>query len=171
MTTLGLTTSSGELHVGIGQLHVSSDSRAVLIARGLGSCVGLAAFDPVVRVGGLLHIILPAPAGGDEADDNPLRYAESGAAAMFEALLKRGAAAKRLMVKAAGGASIVRVPGFSDRFRIGERNIEAVRGALRRWRIELAAEDLGGTLGRTIRLNIADGSVWVQSVGHPPRAL
>lgn len=169
MTTSNTTTTAAttEIAIGIGQMAVASDPGAVLVTHGLGSCVGVSAFDPKAGVGGLLHLMLPARGPGTPAEENPCRFADSGVDALLEALLKRDVALSRLQLKAAGGACIVAVPGFGDRFRIGERNVEALRESLHRHGLQLAAEDVGGAIGRTMRLRIADGVVTVHGVGKP----
>lgn len=172
MTTAPNTrTGAREIQVGIGQMQIADADDTVLVAHGLGSCIGLAAYDPIARVGAMLHIMLPERKNGDQRDDNPYKYADSGVEAMLTALRERGAFPNRLVLKASGGARVVVAAGFGDRFRIGERNIEATHAILRRLKLKLAAEDVGGNVGRTMRLHMSNGSVMVQSIGRAPAPL
>lgn len=159
-----------EALVGMGEMVVTSEPDTVLVAHGLGSCVGVAAYDPVARVGGLLHVMLPERSTRGE-DSNPCRYADTGIAAMLAELRARGAYPKRLVIKAGGGASTVSLPGSDPGLRVGKRNADAVRAALGLHGLSLAADDFGGGTGRTMRLWLSDGAVTVQEVGRKPRAL
>ncbi len=171
MTTTEAGAPPGEIHVGIGRMAVVTVVEAKLVTHGLGSCVGLTAFDPRTRVGGMLHVMLPQRTPGSADDDSPCKYADTGVDELFEALRSLNANLRSLQLKAAGGACIVSVPGFGDRFKIGERNIEAVRAAVQRLGLKLAGEDMGGTIGRTMRMRMSDGLVTVQAIGQKPREL
>lgn len=151
--------------VGIGELYVTNDEAAVLAAYGLGSCVGVSIYDPVARVGGLAHIMLPT---SREAafESASTKFADVAIPILVERSVKLGAAPHRIICKIAGGAQLI-APGHLNGFRIGERNVEAVREALRQHRIEPRAADVGGSQGRTMRLFVDSGRVLVRTVGHP----
>ncbi|ABC81146.1 chemotaxis protein CheD [Anaeromyxobacter dehalogenans] len=147
--------------VGIGDLAVTGDPRAVIVTHGLGSCIALVAWDPGLRVGGMLHFQLPASALSPErALDAPGTFADTGIPLLFHRLYARGCRKEALVVKAAGGGS------FNDRggaFDIGRRNHAAMWRILRHARVAVVAEDVGGSRSRTVRLFLDSGRVTVQS--------
>jgi chemotaxis protein CheD len=141
--------------VGVGDLAVSNTPQAILSTYALGSCVGVAAYDSTRRAGGILHFMLPdssiAPA---KAAAQPAMFANSGLPLFFRQLAGFGCAAASLQLFLAGGASII---GGQDPFRIGERNREAVLGFIAGAKYRLAGLELGGTINRTLHLDLARG--------------
>lgn len=164
-------THSGQplVTVRIGELHVLR-REGVLVAIGLGSCVGVALYDPVRRVAGLAHIFLPASQNGRPAPDSPARYADTGVPALVEAMLQAGASPRQLQAKIAGGAQLF-LRGDHSTLEVGRRNVEAVRAALASLGIPLVAEDVGGSRGRTMRLFADSGRVVVTTLGKEAREL
>lgn len=154
-------TAAGPLLVaGIGELVATADREATLVAYGLGSCIGLAAWDPQTHAAALAHFMLPTGSAGGQ----PAKFVEGG----FEALLERfaaiGGSVRRAELKAAGGASMLSVMvGSLD---IGRRNSEAVAARLAAHGLRLAAADFGGSAGRTVQLSVADGRFHVKSVAR-----
>ena len=150
--------------VGISDCKASKDSTDSIVTYALGSCVGLALYDPQAKVGGLLHIMLPdSRYRSSSRDFNPHMYADTGFYALTEALLALGASKSRLTGKAAGGANMLRHSSLLD---IGQRNSERVLELLRREGIPLLASSLGGTVGRSMRLHIDDGTTVVRLLGE-----
>lgn len=156
--------------VGMGGLVVSRNADQVLAAYGLGSCVGLAGWDPVARVGGLAHVVLPDSAANRESQ-SPGRFADTAVPALLDAMTRQGADIGRLVLKMAGGAQVLALGGQNGGLAIGERNVAAVRQTLRQLGLPLAAEDTGGNSGRTLLLQVGTGRVTVQIVGRPARDL
>ncbi|BAD40524.1 chemotaxis protein CheD [Symbiobacterium thermophilum] len=152
--------------VGLGELKVADRPDQVLVCYGLGSCVGLALYDPVVRIGAMVHVVLPDSSMGRGREAPPGKYADTGVEAAVAALVDAGASRSRLIAKAAGGARMLRLAGSNPQLDIGARNTEAVRAALARHQIRLVAEDMGGTYGRTLQLFIETGRVLVSTVGR-----
>jgi chemotaxis protein CheD len=152
------------ISVGLGEIHTAVGDDGVLMALGLGSCIGVAVYDPKTRVGGMAHVVLPAP-----LDPNAPRTAKFATVAVPE-LLKRvvslGADTRRLVCKLAGGAQVLNTGAMRDNFRIGERNYEAVTSALREAGIRVHASDCGGNGGRSFRLTVADGRTTVKRLGQ-----
>src|SRR3990172_10245242 len=120
--------------VGIGQLAISRDPKEVLVAYGLGSCVGISCYDPQSRVSGLAHVLLPDSDGKRVEDREPARFADTGIDLLMKRLTEAGASPRRLIVKVAGGAAVLG-PANAERFKIGERNAEAIRGRLKHHRM------------------------------------
>ena len=149
------------LTVTIGGIEVSDDRSRVLVTHGLGSCVAVMTWDPVCRVGGMLHFQLPtASLAPDRAADSPGTFADSGIPMLFERMYMLGAKKRDIVVKVAGGGSF---HGDIDTFDIGRRNYTMMRKIFWRNQILIAAEDIGGNRSRTARLFIDTGQVTIQS--------
>ena len=152
--------------VGLGEMHVSNDPNTVLSCLGLGSCIGISAYDPVAKVGAMVHVVLPHSSNAG-SEKSPARYADTALPAMLREMEKYGASRSRLIIKIAGGARIIdTIPGKSA-LDIGERNIEAVMTAIEQNRLELKAADLRGKLGRSMWLYIATGVTRVRTTAGP----
>ncbi len=152
-----------DLIVGISDFKVSSNQDDVLVTYALGSCIGVAVYDPVAGVGGLLHFMLPdSTLDQNKARECPAMFADTGIPVLFKACYKLGAEKKRMIVKVAGGASILDDTNY---FRIGQKNITALRKIFWKNNVLIDREDTGQNHNRTVRLNIADGKVLVRSAG------
>ena len=150
-----------QIVVGISDLKVSGNIGDVLITYALGSCIGVAVYDPSVKVGGLLHFMLPdSSIDGNKAKKNPAMFADTGIPLLFKSCYKLGAEKKRMIVKIAGGASIM---DDMDYFRIGQKNITALRKMFWRNNVLIDAEDIGKNLNRTVQLHISTGKVLVKN--------
>ncbi|WP_073478661.1 chemotaxis protein CheD [Desulfatibacillum alkenivorans] len=149
--------------VDISDLKVSNNPDVTLVTYSLGSCIGLAVWDPEVRVGGMLHYMLPdSSISQEKAKANPAMFADTGIPALFKACYKLGAQKQRMIVKVAGGAQLMDESGF---FNIGKRNYAALRKMFWRNKVMVAAEDIGGMVNRTIRLNIGTGELIMKVSG------
>ncbi|MBL8094091.1 MAG: chemotaxis protein CheD [Anaerolineales bacterium] len=157
------------LPVGLGEIKISSSPGDVLVAYGLGSCVGVGVFDPVSKVAGLLHAVLPQSLNGTE--QVPGKFVTTGIPKLLEEMEKAGAMRSRLHVRIAGGANMLSAPGAKQAFNIGERNVQQTRIVLDGLRLRLLAEDVGGTVGRTVRLYVTDGRMTVKALGNQEKAL
>jgi chemotaxis protein CheD len=155
--------------VGIADMGVCQDLQAGLITYSLGSCIGLAIYDPVARVGGLLHYMLPeSQIDPQKAQKKPFMFADTGIPLLFKEAYRFGAAKNRIIVKVAGGSQILDDSGF---FNIGKRNYMALRKILWRNNVLIKAEDVGGQVSRTLRLEVATGRVWVRYSGEEEKEL
>lgn len=152
------------LNVGIADMKVSDDPRATLVTYSLGSCIGLAVYDPVARVGGILHYMLPeSQLDSNKAKRNPFMFADTAIPLLFKSCYKLGASKGRMTVKAAGASQIMDASGV---FNIGKRNYAALRKIFWRNNVLVDAEDIGGTVNRTMRLSIATGEVSLKISGY-----
>jgi chemotaxis protein CheD len=151
--------------IGVADCHVTSDTSNVLVTYALGSCIAVAIYDPVARVGGLLHFMLPeAPAGAGEAGKSPYMFADSGIPMMFREAYERGAQKRRLRVRVAGGAQITDAQGV---FNIGQRNCLAMRKIFWRAGVIVHAEETGGKSARTMRFEMESGRIFLRSPEGP----
>jgi len=148
----------------MGEMVVSADPTAELMALGLGSCIGLAIVDRTAGVAGLAHIVLPESYSGSE----PGKFADTAVPALLARLRRAGAVERRMEAAIAGGARMFEMSGALD---IGSRNDQAVRGALSAAGIALHASETGGSQGRTIRVEVGTGRVTVRAAGQPAETL
>jgi chemotaxis protein CheD len=146
--------------VGVSDMKVSSDPDSVIITHSLGSCVGISVYDPVEKIGGLLHFQLPCVNGNGPTNTNPFRYADTGIPTFFKKMYEMGANRSRIEVKAAGGATIMDPNGF---FNIGKRNVIAMKKLFWKNGIFISGEDLGGECWRTMHLEIDTGRVLIRN--------
>jgi chemotaxis protein CheD len=147
--------------VGVGDMAVSNTIQAVLSTYALGSCIGVAAYDSVLKVGGILHVMLPdssiSPA---KASAQPAMFADTGLKQFFKSLFVFGAKPARLQLFVAGGAKVF---GGADMFRIGARNTEATLEFLSRHGLSIAFSDVGGSHNRTLHLALASGRLTLKT--------
>lgn len=148
------------LVVGISDCKISWDSEDLLITYALGSCIAVILYDPVVKVGGMLHYMLPdSTIDRNKAQQNPFMFADTGIARLIEAVRARGAQPGRMVVRLAGGAQVMDTQGT---FQIGKRNYLAARKILWKAGVLIASEAVGGEVSRTTRLEISTGRMWVR---------
>jgi chemotaxis protein CheD len=170
--------------VRLSEIKFSYDETEVLVAYSLGSCVGVALWDPEYKVGGMAHVFLPysrrrtgkGPVGEQGETVVPGfagcnrrhigKYGERAVPYLVSGLLKMGCRRENLMASIAGGASVIMglSPPFGD---IGLLNSLAVQESLTKEKIKIAGKDIGGNHGRTVRLYIGSGRVTVSSIHHP----
>ena len=144
--------------VGVGDMKVSSDPADVIVTHALGSCLGIVVHDPVARVGGMLHVMLPTSTiNPDKARLNPYMFVDTGVPELFRQAYAAGASKARLIVKAAGGANTQEM--VTDRFEIGKRNYVILKKILWKNGILMDAEDVGGHEPRTMYLDVGTGQV------------
>jgi len=150
---------SDMLNVGIGEIAVL-DKPGKIGAIGLGSCVAVAMYDPIAKVGGMVHVLLPDSRGQDT--ELPGKFADTGVPYLLKLMEQKGARKDRIVVKIAGGASLmnVSVGSFGD---IGKRNVEAVKEQLNALGLHLQGEDTGGNEGRTFILDLTAGVFTVKT--------
>lgn len=151
--------------VGVADMKIASAAGDVLVTHALGSCLGVAVYDPAAGVGGLLHVMMPqASINEEKARSNPYMFVDSGVPAFFQQLYAAGAVKGRCVVVVAGGSNIHGGP--EDRFAIGKRNHLMLRKLFWKNGILVKAEDVGGTEPRTMYLEIGTGRTWLSTAGQ-----
>jgi chemotaxis protein CheD len=148
--------------------HVVAAGRTRLVTIGLGSCVAVAIHDPVMKVGGLAHVLLPHTAVGRD-DGNRAKFASTAVPLLLEDMAALGASGP-FVAKIVGGAGLF-PQLLSSGASIGDRNVQAVREALAASRVTLAGEDVGGDEGRSVFFDVGTGRVRVRSVRGGERVL
>ncbi len=149
--------------IDIADLQVTDDPRDTLVTYSLGSCIGVAIWDPKVRVGGMLHYMLPESSlSPEKAKEKPAMFADTGIPALFRATYKLGAGKKNIIVKVAGGSQLLDDNGV---FNIGKRNYIMLRKLFWKNGILIEGEDVGGSLSRTVRLDVSNGRFTIKSRG------
>ena len=152
-----------ELKVGIGDMKFARGEGSI-ITYALGSCIGIAFYDPFIHLGALLHIMLPSQFNYN--DINAFKYADSGIRETIRKLTAFGMVKPRTVVKIAGGAKMFEISG-----NIGTRNIASVKKVLLGEGMRIAAEDTGGSYARTMKLDLSTGSVTIRTFGRPEKIL
>jgi chemotaxis protein CheD len=153
-----------QLVVGVGDGGVSRDPDAMLVTYALGSCIAVMLHDPVARVGGMVHYMLPESSMAlEKSQTHPWMFADTGIPLLLRAALEHGADKRRLAICAAGGAQVMDDNGV---FNIGKRNCLALRKALWKAGLTARAEETGGTVSRTVRLEVGTGRVWLHIAGQ-----
>ena len=149
--------------VGISEMVVSDQAEDILITYSLGSCIGLALYEPRMRIGGLIHCMLPlSKIDPARAMDRPCMFTDTGVPLLLNTMLSMGAEKRNLIAKVAGAASLLDNNGS---FNIGERNQVILRKLLWKNQILIQAEETGGTKARTLSLHLENGLTLLRSGG------
>jgi chemotaxis protein CheD len=151
------------IKVGMADLKVAK-SPDTLTTLGLGSCIGLTLYDPVSKVGGMVHYMLP-DSTKLKNNTNIAKFGDTGIRELLKQVLAAGASQRRLVAKIAGGACMFEVSGHSAVGNVGARNSELARQMLKELGIPLIAEDCGLNYGRTVELNCENGDYTIKAVG------
>lgn len=154
--------NNGRILVRIGDLAVAAAGE-ILATVGLGSCVALALFDPVARIGGLAHVMLPDPVSAR----SPLpvgRFGSLAVAALLDRMRERGADPRRVHARIVGGAAMFEGVLTGPAQGLGQRNVEAVRQALHTAGVPIRGEEVGGSYGRSVFFHTDEGLLHVTSV-------
>ncbi|HMC55201.1 MAG TPA: chemotaxis protein CheD [Gemmatimonadaceae bacterium] len=147
------------VYVHPGQVYVSTEAGEC--ATILGSCVAVCLHDPVTRVGGLNHYLLPFP--GEDAEPSP-RYATTAIDALLHRMMLDGARPHRLVAHVVGGAAVLAAFG-ADENHLGKRNVQAAYDLLQERAIHVTSSDVGGTRGRKVLFEPRTGRLTVTPIG------
>ena len=157
------------IKVGMADLKVciSPDGLTTL---GLGSCVGIAIVDPVTKIGGLAHVMLPDSTAIRE-NSNIAKFADTGITELVRQMVAKGAVKSRMVAKIAGGAQMFSFNNNSDLLRVGDRNAEASRKKLEELGIPLLSSDTGDSYGRTVIFYPETGDFVIRAVGKTEKVI
>ena len=133
---------------------------ALLVILGLGSCVGVAFYDELTKIGGLAHVMLPESKGKNKIES---KYADTAIPFLLDEMIKKGARRKRLKAKLVGGAGMFKTEAGQSVMQIGQKNIVAVKKVLKEEKIKVVGSDLAKDYGRSMYFNLIDGSIRVRA--------
>ncbi len=150
--------------VSIADLAVSNHPAALLTTYSLGTCLGVAIYDPVAHVGGLLNTMLPdSSIDPGKAVSNPAMFIDTGVPRLFRAAYDLRAEKSRLQVFVAGAAQLLDNSGL---FNIGKQNFDALSALLVLNNLTIHAQHIGGHANRSMHLNLATGVVSIKISGQ-----
>ena len=155
--------AENKITIGIADMKMAQ-GQDTLITYALGSCIGICLYDPLLKLGALIHIMLPL--NMEAGRKNTMKYADTGIRETIKMMEAKGASRARMTAKIAGGAKMFEVSAGSIG-NIGQRNIESVHMILKREGINLLKEDVGGTIARTLLFDVATGTACVRCHGKP----
>ena len=157
------------IKVGMADLKIAK-APDLLTTLGLGSCIGLTLYDPVSKVGGLVHYMLP-DSTKLKNNTNIAKFGDTGIRELYKQVVANGANPRRLVAKIAGGAKMFEVSGLSNVGNVGERNAEEAVLLLKELNVPLIARDTGLNYGRTVVLDCSTGDYLIKSVGKPEKTI
>ena len=149
--------------VGVSDMKLSNCLDDTVVTFALGSCIGIVIYDPVACVGGILHYMLPqSKIDIKKSEKNPFMFGDTGIPEFFRQAYAMGAEKKRMRVIMAGGAAVLDI---KDRFNIGQRNITIARKLFWKNGIIIDGDSIGGSISRTLYLDMKTGNVWFVNKG------
>ena len=154
--------AEGKITIGIADMKMAK-GEGMLITYALGSCIGICLHDPALKLGALVHIMLPV--NMEAGRKNPMKYADTGIRETLKQMEAKGANRSRITAKIAGGAMMFKDCSGSMG-NIGQRNIESVKLNLKKEGIRLLAEDVGGKVARTLLFDVVSGQGCIRSYGR-----
>lgn len=156
--------SSNVKIVGMADLSTIKES-GILLTLGLGSCVGIALYDPISKVAGLAHCMLPN-SKEIKNNSNIAKFVDLSTIKLTKDMLELGAKQNRIVAKIAGGAQMFSFGSTQESMRIGDRNVQATEYMLKRLGIRILAKDVGKNFGRTVELHAVDGKFVIKTIEH-----
>ena len=157
------------IKVGMADLNICKSPDG-LTTLGLGSCVGIAMRDPLTKVGGLAHIMLPDSTAIKDNSNLP-KFADTGIVELIDQIVRAGGSKTRLVAKIAGGAQMFAFQSKSSMIKVGEQNVIAVKKKLEELKIPILAEDTGENYGRTVIFYPETGDFIIRAVGKPEKVI
>ena len=158
------------IKVGMADLKIAKNPD-ILTTLGLGSCIGIAVWDPMTKIGGLAHIMLPDSTAIRNAGMNVAKFADTGIEELVRQMVAMGANKSRMTAKLAGGATMFAFSGRPDMVQVGVRNAEACVKKLNELNIPILAQDTGGSYGRTVVFYPETGIYVIRAVGKPEQSI
>lgn len=147
--------------VSVADVALAQGEDSIISTFSLGTCIGVVLYDPKNLVGGLLHFMLPdSTLSPEKASKRPAMFADTGVEALIQLFKGAGGDSNNAKVLIAGGATIV---SSCSHFKIGEKNVEAVCKLLKKARLSIQIEDVGGVNNRTIHFTLRTGEVLIKT--------
>jgi len=156
-----------EIVVGVGDCRIAAAPAVSIATYALGSCVAIVAWDWRVKVGGLLHAMLPdSSIDSKRAATDPACFVDTGITELLRRIEEKGGSPRRVRCCVAGGASMIVDPAM---FEIGKRNCLAVKKAFWKLGLFIDQEDVGGFETRSLRLDLETGRIDMKKGAGPGR--
>jgi chemotaxis protein CheD len=150
------------INVSLGEIKISNDPNVILACYGLGSCIGISAYDKISKIGALAHVVLPNNKNS-LTESSPAKYANTAIPHMIQEMRKMGVRKEGLTINIAGGAKILSCIPAGSMLDIGEKNVVAVLEALSKQNLKVNNKDVRGNIGRTLFLHISNGKTTVKT--------
>ena len=160
----------GAVVLSLGEWAASDDPSDVLVCLGLGSCVALCLYDPLRSIGGMAHMVLP-DSSARGAKSSGAKFVDVAVPLLLQEMEAKGAGRARLRAHLIGGALMLQGAAFKATVNIGQRNAQAARAALRSAGVRVRGDELGGSNGRTVRLELATGRLTAATAGQASHEL
>ena len=151
------------IKVGMAELKVAK-APGKIAALGLGSCVAICAYDSVVKVGGIVHVMLPSSSMAVDGGINRAKFADTALPFLLEEIKKVGAEPNRLDIKLVGGAEMFVNEVKNGRLKIGERNLKEIEEACQKYGFKITGRCVGGNSGKSVTLDLDSGEVQVRTI-------
>ena len=143
---------------------------AQFLCVGLGSCVGVALYDPKTDVAGVAHVMLPE-VNDTDSRERPGKYADVAIPHLLTTMEKLGADRSNIVAAIAGGAQVCFGKAVSTALALGARNTQAVKKELELAGVKCVGSDVGGNAGRTFTFESGSGKVLVRTTTSSDRIL
>ena len=151
--------------VGMAELKIGK-APGQISSLGLGSCIGICAYYPPFKVGGISHIMLPSSKMVIDGPIKPEKFADTAVPLLVSEMEKLGANKNLLIIKIVGGAEMFLLHGQDDHLRIGIKNISAVEEACEELGLKIVAKSVGGNSGKSVILDLDSGDLRVRTLSE-----
>lgn len=155
---------ANQVLVPISKIVTSNQPDDILVVYGLGSCVAVIMYDSRLRLGGMLHALLPE--SRVSPNGHIPKFVNQGIPLLLEAMLNMGARRTRLLTYLIGGSQVVSLPEANGELSIGSRNIKSAQQSLKGLRLPINGQVVGGSSGRSVKLYIGSGEVTIKTMGQ-----
>jgi len=171
----------------MGEWSISDSENCELVISGLGSCIALCLYEPILKIGAMAHIVLPSTSSRNIQENSTLifenyhsaRYADEAVDILikaFESISSFNIKQKtKLKAKLAGGSQMFSGESQLNKNKnqnikqgfptIGTNNINSVINKLENVKIPIISSDLGGNNGRTVNFDIQNGMLYIKKIG------
>ena len=153
--------NSATVEIPMGGLGLTSQDKTILQTF-VGSCVAICIYDPIAKVAGMAHVMLPKNNTSDPMPKPEGKFADVAIKILLERLATQGAKENRLKAKMAGGASVFQNEGKQNTFNIGLRNVDTIKTTLAEKKIPILAEDVGAHSGRWVIFDVSSGMMTIK---------
>ena len=155
-----------DIILGIGEYGATNTRGDRLRTIALGSCIAVIILDAKTKTAGMVHVVLPfSKTNPEKASSKPGYFADTGIHALLKNMSALGCSenGRGRIVKLVGGAQIM---DPNNTFNIGKRNLLAIKKVLWKYRLGAIVEDVGGTISRSVTIDMNTGKITVTTPGR-----